>query len=357
MIIPFHMFQIGNLVPDVDRKGSLSIAIGGLTAFLTLCIVHILTRRSRDRLRLEKKEDDHMSDTERGPTPQLSPKPRIFRYVFIDCVRGLAISFVTYFHLVWNLRDSGFLPFAPRIPHGPLLFSQICEFWVYFLICFLILSEVLHLNIYLGYAGFTLVTVLCIQWHYWAAQMSGVGMIMFCVGISSAVQNIPNFKYNKIIPRIIKLFSISLIITIVTFAMFPSVYIYFGALHCITLVSVLHLPFLFFPRLSILAAIGVFAYQGFVGDFPLEVPVFQSTLDHMPWFENFGYLLFGIFCFSIGVHRSTYLTRCLWGMGKPGIHLEESVFPFLGRHSFKIFILYQIVLYPIIKILARLYSN
>jgi uncharacterized membrane protein len=173
---------------------------------------------------------------------------------------------------------------------------------------------------------------------------------MFCVGISSYVQNKDVIKWGKIVSRIKKLFIVSLCITLVTYIFLPDEFVYFGAIHCITLVSILHLPFLKYPQLAILGTVAIFSYKGFVGEFPLEVKVFRSTVDHMPWFENLGYLLFGIFSGYIGMQNATHYIRCMWGRLNPGIHLEDTVFPYLGRHSLMIFIVHQVVLFPLAKL-------
>ena len=281
---------------------------------------------------------------------QDAPKPNR-RYCFIDCARGLTVTFVTFFHLIWNLRHNGLLPIEPRI-RGHELFVEICEFWVFFGVCFLILSEVFQKSVFAGYAGFMTVVAFCIIWHYWAAQMSGVGIIMFCVGMSSYVQNCEVVKWNKVISRIKKLFLVSLSITIVTYILLPDEFVYFGAIHCITAVSILHLPFLRYPQFAILGALFIFLYKGFLGDFPLEVTVFRDTVDHMPWFENLGYLLFGVFCGYAGVHKSSHYVRCLWGRFAKGVHLEDSIFPLLGRYSLWIFLAHQVVLFPLIKLIS-----
>jgi uncharacterized membrane protein len=204
----------------------------------------------------------------------------------------------------------------------------------------------------LGYVGFALVTACCIMWHYWASQMSGVGIIMFCVGISSYVQNRVTIQWRKIFSRIKKLVLVSFCITAVTYIFLPDEFIYFGAIHCISLVSILHLPFLKFPQFAIIGSGAIFSYKAFIGDFPLEVKVFRSTVDHMPWFENLGYLLFGIFCGYMGMHQATHFIRCMWGRLQPGIHLEDTVFPLLGRHSLFIFIAHQVVLFPLVKLVT-----
>jgi uncharacterized membrane protein len=358
-------FLVGD---DLDFRAKISILIGYILFFGTFVIVHAVSavdRKARvenisksSDLRndtesgkwkpdLEMKRINH--DTDDGETQLSSKRPR---YCFIDCTRGLAISFVTFFHYVWNLQHNELYPWVARIEEESALYIQVGEFWIFFGVSFLVLSELFNISVFVGYAGFALVTAVCIVWHHWASQVSGVGMIMFCVGISSFVQNEHGIRWPKVISRIKKLFLVSLGISVVTYILFPNEFIYFGAIHCITLLSILHIPFLKFPQFAILGTVFIFSYKAFLGEFPLEVQVFRATVDHMPWFENLGYLLFGIFCGYMRVHQATHYVRCLWGSFTPGIHLENTIFPFLGRHSLFIFIAHQVVLFPVVTLFS-----
>jgi uncharacterized membrane protein len=357
-------FSFPNFVPSLDTKGWIGVIVGFVASFLVLMIVHVTTvdvRRSAKNSMLGSSKDHLNTSMEMeelyGSRDSWNQKVldderniRSKRFCFIDCARGLAISFVTFFHYIWNLRFNDILGWEPKETDSHQFFSEVVEFWMFFGICFVILSEVFHASVHMGYVGFAFVTATCIMWHYWPAQASGVGIIMFCVGISSYVQNMDGIKWHKVISRIKKLFFVSICISIVTYIFLPDEFIYFGAIHCITVVSVLHLPFLRFPQYSILGSLGIFLYKALIGEFFLEVPVFRATADHMPWFENLGYLLFGIFCGHVGMHQATNYIRCMWGFLKPGIHLEDTVFPFLGRHSLFIFIVHQVVLFPLVKL-------
>lgn len=350
----------------LDSTAQVSILLGFFLFIGFFLVVHGFTHHER-KARIEHKSNSfHLkNDEEFGhskPDMESSPdvaksdidqaKPLRARYCFIDCTRGLAISFVTFFHYVWNLQHNDLYPWVPRIENTATLYSQVGEFWLFFGICFLILSEMFHISVFLGYVGFAFVTATCIVWHHWASQVSGVGMIMFCVGISSFVQNEHGIKWPKVMSRIKKLFLVSFGITAVTYIIFPDQFVYFGAIHCITLVSVLHIPFLKYPQFAILGSILIFSYKAIFGDFFLEVRVIRSTVDHMPWFENLGYLLLGVFCGYMRVHHATHYVRCIWGLFSPGIHLEKSVFPFLGRHSLFIFIAHQVVLFPLVTLFS-----
>ena len=279
------------------------------------------------------------------------------RLPFIDCTRGLAISFVVFFHYYWNLRANDFLPSAPLdFDTVQQKFRAVCEFWIYFGVCFLVLSELFAASIFAGYFGFIYVTAVCINWHYWSAQASGVGMIMFCVGISSYIQNRNGIKWGKIFSRVKLLAIVAACISAVTYVVFGNRFIYFGAIHCITVVSVLHIPFLYKPSLAIFGTLFVVLHKAFIGEFFLEAPM-RSTVDYMAWFGNFGYVLLGVYCGHIGLYRAQRYVRCLWGLGKPGMALADCVFPYLGQHSLFIFIAHQVVLFPLVQLAAIVFSQ
>ena len=353
------MFEFSESVSEIDTMGFVLLGSGSVFAFLIMAFLHMrvisnsVTKKSCDEDKLEMENVDSSPKSFRDSEAGVTNTTVVGRYILIDFVRGMAICFVTYFHFVWNLRHNGFLPHEPK-SHGDLLFVQVCEFWVYFWITCSILSEFISLNVFLGYAFFVLITTVCIMWHYWASQLSGVGMIMFCVGMSSYVLNVPQMRYLKIFSRVKNLFLVALGITVVTFVLMPDEYIYFGAIHCITAVSILHLPFLRHPQFAIYGTIFVFAYKAIVGDFIFEVPVFRDTADHMPWFENLGYLLFGIYCaHSWKIHEAVFFRRFITqSFESYTSKLKDTIFPYLGKHSLFIFITHQIFLYPVVKLIA-----
>jgi len=345
-------FTIGHLYfSNLSATGQISLWIGIIICWLLLIYVHTLKVKASPYSKLDDHELDEIPETKNFSAEKRSTESNP-RLPFIDCTRGLAISFVVYFHYIWNLRANRLMPRAPTdFETGHEKFQAVCEFWLFFGTCFLFLSELFAASIFAGYLGFVYVTAVCINWHYWSAQASGVGMIMFCVGMSSYIQNRNGMKWDKIFSRIKLLAIVAACISAVTYIIFNDRFVYFGAIHCIALVSVLHIPFLFKPEWAIFGTIFVVLHKAFFGDFFLEAPL-HSTVDYMPWFGNFGYVCLGIFCGHIGLYRAKRYVRCLWGMGQPGMALEDCVFPYLGQHSLFIFIAHQVVLFPLVKFAA-----
>ena len=274
------------------------------------------------------------------------------RKEFIDFLRGWAITFVTFFHLMYNLSLEGFVPGIPYFNRATII-GDVIEFWIYFLVTFLILTEVMHYSVYAGYFWFLFITAVCIPWHYSASQVSGVGIMLATMGMASYEQNRDGIKWNKVLTRFGQLVVVSVLISIVTYFVIPHEWIYFGAIHCIAVLSIIHLPFVVYPQFSLIGTILItLHYLYYKPTFFLDVPQWRVTADYMPWFVNLGYVLLGVFLAHIGLHNTTRLPRCLWGRFRPGIRWDDTIFPFLGRHSLFIFIVHQIILFPLIKILA-----
>jgi len=354
---------ISDLLPPFDTRGYISWICAYISVLGAVILAHHKTTAERKRLKhqaigYEQAEDVEMkmkSDSKNNH--DASPRVSAPRYGVIDHLRGWTITFITFYHFMWNLAEEGFIPPIPE-KNSSELFNQTVQFWIFFAIAFAILTEILHRSVFAGYAWFVFVTAICIPWHYWASQVSGVGMVMICIGISSFVQNENGFKWKKIFSRIKLLLIVSTCISIVTYVIFPTQFVYFGAVHCITLLSVIHLPFIGYPQFAILGSALVLLHYWLVGPvFILDIPVWQTTVDYMPWFSNFGYLLLGVHFGHMGWHKGHYLPRFLWGWGEPGIQWEDSVFPFLGRHSLFIFVAHQVVIFPIVKLAGWIFQS
>jgi uncharacterized membrane protein len=274
------------------------------------------------------------------------------RNEFIDFLRGWAITFVTFFHLMYNLSLAGFVPAFPRFDRSVII-GETLEFWLYFLFTFMILTEIMYYSVHAGYLWFLFITAVCIPWHYAASQVSGVGIMLVTMGMASYVQNHDGIKWRKVIRRTTQLAVISVMISIVTYFVIPKEWIYFGAIHSITVLSVVHLPFVVYPQLSIFGTILItLHYVYYSPTFIFDFPRWRVTADYMPWFVNLAYVLLGVFLAHKGLHRTTHLPRCIIGGFRPGIRWQDTIFSFLGRHSLFIFIAHQVILFPLIKILA-----
>ncbi|KAF4697659.1 hypothetical protein FOZ60_000011 [Perkinsus olseni] len=295
------------------------LMIAGCTMTASLSLVHWLSIDERARfkrawtdyeqVRIPARDgmEEEMSVLgEEDSKRRRGPKPRA---PFIDFLRGLSLAFIVSFHFMWDLREFHFLPHAPPLDKaGGLPIRNYLFFIVYFAISFTSFILACLYSPYLGYAVYAPVVTYCIYSMWWESQVSGVCLIMICLGMSQAL------------------------------------WVYFGAVHCLCLNSLLTVPFARRPQAALLGFLFIQSYTMAFGACPLEVPLDWPTLDVMPWFHNFGYCLLGVWLYSKGLHKLASIS------GIPGtrVYLEDTVLTTFGRHSLIIYLLHQGLLFPIV---------
>ncbi len=228
------------------------------------------------------------------------------RYWEIDFLRGIAIILMIFYHFLWDLNYF----YNTMIP---------LNFGLY---------KILQRSI----------AILFIT-------LSGISLY-----ISTIAKKSPFKKYLK---KGIKILFFGVVISIVTFLIFPKDFVVFGILHLIGISIILSYPFKNSKNLTLLFAIllitlGIFL-QNLEFDnnslvfFGLKTNTF-SSLDYYPLFPWFGIFLLGLVIarfFPTKIHFS-----------KPLI-LEKTPFkiiPFLGKHSLVIYLVHQIILFIIFSI-------
>ena len=129
----------------------------------------------------------------------------------IDAIRGLTIILMIFFHFSFDLYNFGFL--KTDIIHEP--------FW-------------------------------------YALPRLIVFLFIFAVGMSLTLAHQDKINWRPFWKRFLKISAFALLISLVTYKLFPDNWIYFGTLHAIALISVMSLPFLKKPKLSLLLALLLF---------------------------------------------------------------------------------------------------
>jgi uncharacterized membrane protein len=157
--------------------------------------------------------------------------------------------------------------------------------------------------------------------------------------------------------RGLKIFSLGMLITIVTFLTFPEAFIIFGILHLIGFSIIFGQFFVKFKRLNLLLGILLillgFYLQNFRFDFPWLlwlgfIPKDYLTFDYFPILPWFGVSLLGIFFGNI-----------LYNKGKRNFKIRDfsdtlvvKILSFLGRNSLTIYLLHQPILILILLTLG-----
>lgn len=232
----------------------------------------------------------------------------------IDFLRGIAIILMIIFHFIYDLNH----------------------------------FSVIYYKLWIG------------PFAYAASLIASVFVIL--VGISLTI------SYNKrkkrfpikdiriqFVSRGIKLFSLGLIITLITYIIIPERFVIFGILHCIGISIILSIPFLSYSRLNLLLG-SIFIIFGlylrlFIFDFSFLLPFgflppSYFTIDYFPLLPWFGVVLLGIafgnFFYKDGKRRY-HLNDGL------SIGLPEKIC-YVGRHSLPIYFLHQPILVAVIFI-------
>ena len=156
------------------------------------------------------------------------------RFNIVDQIRGVAIILMVFFHLFFDLTIFGALS---------INFSKE-PFWYFLprLIVFLFLLS---------------------------------------VGLSLAIVHEKKIIWEKFWPRFFKITFMALAISIITWWLFPRTWVYFGTLHCIALSSVLALPLLRFPKLSLFIGLSLILPSAL---FDINIPWFtlpHSSMDYI----------------------------------------------------------------------------
>ena len=214
----------------------------------------------------------------------------------IDAIRGLTIILMIIFHFSFDLSNFGFLKID--IIHEP--------FWYAFprLIVFLFL---------------------------------------FAVGISLTLAHNDKIHWKPFWKRFLKISAFAALISAVTYIMFPENWIYFGTLHAIALISIMSLPFIKRPNLSLVVALLLFIPSIF---FDKNIPWFlmpHQSWDYIAPFPWIGASLLGIFAAHKGIHLIPITEN----------RLVRSL-NYLGRNSLFIYLVHQPILFGSVYLLRLL---
>ena len=222
------------------------------------------------------------------------------RYIQLDFIRGSAIVLMIIFHLCFDLNNFHFISID--------IYNQYSRDWFYF-------------------------------------RMLILTLFMLSVGISLTLahQNILNKK--KIFKRFFTLSLASFAISISSYVTFPNSWIYFGVIHFVTITSVLLLPFVGFPIISLFigSLIVIFFNINLINMhwlYTLVAPIIHlpyHTEDLVPFTPWLGVVLIGIFLgkkelFLFPLKSNTFTDKIT----------------FLGKHSLLIYLIHQPLFFGLI---------
>lgn len=172
-----------------------------------------------------------------------------------------------------------------------------------------------------------------------------VFLFFFVVGVGLVLSHSKKIKWKSFNKRLGLITFWALVISAVTYVLFPQNWIYFGTLHSIAVISVMSLPFIKHPRISLLVALALFIPSAF-WDLNLPWPQLNhSSWDYISPFPWLGASLLGIFA----THKG-------WMFLTIGENKLTNFISFLGRHSLVIYLIHQPILFGITALIAKVRS-
>lgn len=176
---------------------------------------------------------------------------------------------------------------------------------------------------------------------------------LFLTGVSLVLAHRDRFRAQAWTRRFAVISGAALVITLATYAAFPSRFIYFGILHAIAACSLLSLPFLFAPAwVAALSAISVFSAAIVLGQ-AWALPIWLAwtglssnvppALDFIPIFPWYSAVLLGVAVAKVFEFEPRTPN---WG------HAYLLSWP--GRHSLAVYLLHQPILLALLWLFSRL---
>lgn len=162
---------------------------------------------------------------------------------------------------------------------------------------------------------------------------------LFCVGASLHMAHHPKTNWTVLGKRALKLGGASFLVSLSTYLIFPRQWIFFGTLHCILVGSLLGGLFIGHRKLMGLVLLMILIAQyGLHYDIKWVASLYPNqSMDFIPIYPWFWAILSGML-------MTPHLSRIRWIN-----HLPPSPFlNFLGKHSLKIYLLHQPLIYGVI---------
>jgi uncharacterized membrane protein len=230
------------------------------------------------------------------------------RLIEIDLLRGLAILFMIFGHILWDLDYFGV------IPMNNIIYS--------------ILQKTIP----------PLFFIL-------------VGMSLIVSRKKKTLTPEEEKKYHeKLIIRGLKIFNLGMFLTIFSLVFFPEKPVFFGVLHCIGLSIILSVPFLKHRTYSILFATIIIALWALISQIHIQNPniiqlalglhqsnIWTHTVDYFPLIPWFGVTLMGITIGNVLYNGNKRKFR----MPDLSKYRPAKVISWIGQHSLEIYLIHQ----------------
>ena len=194
------------------------------------------------------------------------------------------------------------------------------------------------------------------SWRWFARTIAGSFLVLVGTGVVMAHGR--QIRIRPFLRRVALLALAALLITAVTFFVFPTSYIFFGILHNIAVSSLIALAFVRAPSVVTAIAALAFLYAPFLVSAPaLDAPLlaflgFGSTApitnDFVPIFPWAGFVLAGV-----AAARLLRLNRAPPAAGGDPLPKAAGALAWVGRHSLAIYLLHQPLIFGLLWALVQ----
>lgn len=187
---------------------------------------------------------------------------------------------------------------------------------------------------------------------WWFLPRLIVFLFLFTAGFSLAIAHQKKLNIKKFFKRFLQIALSALLISIVTYKIFPSRWIYFGTLHCIALSSLITVYLLTYPK--ILGAIGFLLFSFSIAGYDIPwINLGHSSLDYVELFPWIGASFLGVFAYN------TYLTSHFCRKFEDFNVFKTKFFKYLQKiseHSLLIYLTHQPILFGLFFIINWLFQ-
>lgn len=188
---------------------------------------------------------------------------------------------------------------------------------------------------------------------WWFLPRLIVFLFLFTAGFSLSIAHGNEIKTKKFYKRLLQITASALLISVVTYSLFPERWIYFGTLHCIALSSLITVYLLKFPK-----TLGTVGFLLFIGSvFGYDIPWFHfehSSMDYVELFPWIGASFLGVFTHSV------YKNSQLRSKFEEFSIFKSPSFAFfqkISEHSLLVYLIHQPVLFGLFFVINRLFQS
>jgi uncharacterized membrane protein len=191
-------------------------------------------------------------------------------------------------------------------------------------------------------------------------RYSIMSMFLLSVGMSLTLAHKNSIKWSAIRKRILQLGIASVLVSIATYVVFPNNWVYFGILHFVLLGSLIALPLLKFPKLTLILSLlilvgsdtqllhlhGLYTFL----QVPLSLPLHSEDL--VPLFPWLAVILLGTLIVHHDYHQKIF-THKLFNINSS----TNKILKKMGQHSLVIYLIHQPILFGAFELYFIFFSK